>query len=193
MNTWAPIWSGIVNSSIWDEEDYVVKVFLTMLAVKDADHVVRFSAYQLGRLSRKTEKEVMSALDILSKPDKLRLEPQEYDGRRIERVSEGWMVLNGGKYKSLVQEEMRRTKQRKAQANWRAKQAGKPLPYPNSRNTKTVIRQPTPGEQAAIDAQHEKTSTEVKKLNAMQKSLQHDVEIDPAQCEQADAEAKGEL
>lgn len=122
MNTWAPLWSGIVDSSIWDEPDYVVKVFLTMLAVKDADHVVRFNAYQLGRKARKSELEVLEALRILSMPDTKRTEHQEFGGRRIRAVEDGWMVLNGEKYREKVRVEMRRARQRKAQKAYRERQ-----------------------------------------------------------------------
>ncbi len=89
MDRYAPLFSMIVESSLWDEEDYVVKVFLTMLALKDCDHVVRSNAYRLSRLARKTEKEVLSALKVLSNPDKKREEPQEFEGRRIEKVDGG--------------------------------------------------------------------------------------------------------
>lgn len=114
MDFYAPIFSKIVDSSLWDEEDYVVKVFLTMLAKKDADHVVRATAYAIGRWSRKTEKEVLEALKILSRPDKNRLEPQPYDGRRIVKLEEGWLVVNGKYYKELAQQ----VSERARKARW---------------------------------------------------------------------------
>lgn len=125
MNTWAPLWNGIVDSSIWDEPDYVVKIFLTMMALKDADHVVRLTAYQIGKRARKSESEVLDALKILSSPDKRRMEKQEFDGRRIRAVEEGWLVLNGEKYRALVQLEMRRARNRRAQAAHRARKQAK--------------------------------------------------------------------
>lgn len=136
MNTWAPLWNGIVDSSIWDEPDYVIKIFLTMMAIKDMDHVVRFSAYQIGRKSRKDEQEVLDALKILSSPDKRRKEKQQFDGRRIKAVEEGWLILNGEKYRALVSLEMKRARDRKAQKKFREKQKAaqesmaksKPLP-----------------------------------------------------------------
>lgn len=102
MNTWAPLFSKIVDSSLWCEPDYVVKVFITMLAKKDADHIVRGNAFNIASWSRKTEKEVLEALRILSSPDKRRLEPQPFDGRRIERVDDGWLVLNGQAYQDMM-------------------------------------------------------------------------------------------
>ena len=122
MNTWAPLWSGIVDSSLWDEPDYVCKVFLTMLAIKDADHVVRLSAYQLGKRARKTEVEVLDALKILSSPDTKRVEKQEFEGRRIQSVEDGWKVLNGEKFRDLVRKEAEKARNRRSQQAYRERQ-----------------------------------------------------------------------
>src|SRR5580704_18133792 len=102
MNTWAPVFSKIVDSSLWREDDYVVKVFLSMLAKKDADHVVRANAFMIGEWSKKTEKEALSALRVLASPDTNRIEPQPFDGRRIKKVDGGWLVLNGQFYEDLM-------------------------------------------------------------------------------------------
>ena len=157
MNTWTPLWSGTVESSLWDETDLVVKVFLTMLAVKDADHVVRFNAYQLARKARKTETEVLEALKVLMAPDTKRQEKQPYNGARIKAVEDGWLVLNGEKYREKVSEERRKERNRKAQANWRARQAGKPEPYPTARAVRSSGsgKAPLPGERAYVEALEE--------------------------------------
>lgn len=127
MNHWAPIWSMTVDSSLRDESDLVVKVFVTMLALKDADHIVRRNAYQLGKDARKSEAEVLEALGVLSSPDKRRIEKQEFDGRRIQKVEAGWLVLNGEKYRSMMSLEMRRARNRRAQAAYRERRQSKPL------------------------------------------------------------------
>lgn len=108
-----------MDSSIWDESDIVVKVFLTMMALKDEDHIVRLSAYQISRRAKKTECEVLDALRVLSSPDSKRLEAQEFDGRRIQMVDEGWLVLNGEKYRELVKLEMIRARNRRGQKAYR--------------------------------------------------------------------------
>lgn len=92
----------------------MVKVFLTMLAKKDADHVVRASAYIIGEWSKKTESETLDALKILSSPDKNRIEKQPFDGRRIEKVEDGWLILNGHYYEDL----MRKTNRLVYKRNW---------------------------------------------------------------------------
>lgn len=118
MNRWTPLWNMIVDSSVWEEDDATCKVFVTLLALKDPDHVVRLTAYQIGKKANKPEAEVLKALKILSSPDRRRIEPQEHEGRRIERVEDGWLVLAGQKYQEMVQEMIRQ----RQQAQWQREQ-----------------------------------------------------------------------
>jgi hypothetical protein len=160
MNRYAPLWSGIVDSSIWDEPDYVVKIFITMLAKKDLDHVVRGNAFNIARWSRKTEKEVLDALKVLAAPDKRRLEPQPFEGRRIERVEEGWLVLNGSNYVKAMQK-----------ANRNAYQAGKQREY--RANAKLSSGTPLAGEGAYVAAERRGDLAECDRL-ATPKASQED-------------------
>lgn len=120
MNTWAPLFSRIVDSSLWLEDDYVVKVFLTMMAKKDADMVVRGSAFNISQWAKKSEQETLDALKILSSPDTKRIEPQPFEGRRIERVEDGWLILNGKVYRDLMVQENERARKRRWAAEKRA-------------------------------------------------------------------------
>lgn len=107
----------------------MVKVFMTMMALKDADHIVRMNAYEIGQAARKDEVEVLEALKILSSPDRERKEAQPYEGRRIKAVEEGWLLLNGEKYRAQVALEMKRARNRRAQAAYRKRQQkDDPLP-----------------------------------------------------------------
>lgn len=141
--SWAPLWSGIVDSSIWCEPDHVRIVFVTMLALKDADHIYRGSAFQLSRRANKSETEVLDALRILASPDTRRQENQEFEGRRIEAVEEGWLILNGEKYRQLVSIEMKRARNRRSQAAFRQRQKSAPP------------SRPLPGERRYVNAQTE--------------------------------------
>jgi len=112
----------------------VVKVFLTMLAKKDGDHVLRANAFMIGEWAKKSEAEVLAALKILASPDTKRIEPQPYEGRRIQKVEDGWLILNGEYYRELVKKANRQAYQAKWQADKRAKERmiqsigkGKPL------------------------------------------------------------------
>lgn len=129
MDRWAPIFSRIVESSIWDENDMVCKVWVTLLALQDADHVVRKTIYAIARASRKTEKEALAALKVLSSPDRRREEPQEFEGRRIQKVDGGWLILNGQRYEELMRKVSRQAYQAKwAREHRAALKNGKPLP-----------------------------------------------------------------
>lgn len=121
MNTWAPLWSGIVDSSLWEEDGDTVKVFMTILATKDSDHVCRLDAYRISRKCCMDEIKVLEILKLLASPDKRRKSKQPNDGRRIKAVEDGWLVLNGELYRKMVQEEMRKASWRKAQAAARKK------------------------------------------------------------------------
>ncbi len=122
MDFYVPIFSKIVDSSLWDEEDWVVKIFLTMLAKKDGDHVVRGSAYNIACWAKKTEKEVLAALKILSSPDRKRIEKQPYEGRRIQKVPDGWLMLNGEVYKKMAQQVAERARKARWAKENRAKE-----------------------------------------------------------------------
>lgn len=124
MNSWTPLWNRIVDSSIWTEPYQVRVLFLTMLALKDRDHVVRYDAFGLARRANMKESEVMEAMKVLMAPDKKRIEPQDFDGRRVEAREDGWLILNGEKYRKLVGLTLR---ERKAinQYHYRQKQAEK--------------------------------------------------------------------
>lgn len=125
MNTWTPLFSKIVDSSLWAEDDGVVKVFLTMLALKDADMVVRYNAFALGRkcwpMDEGAEARVLEALKVLASPDTKRIEPQPNEGRRIEKVQDGWLLLNGQFYEDMMRHANRAAYQARKQREYRAR------------------------------------------------------------------------
>ncbi len=125
MNTWTPLWSKIVDSSLWMEDLHVRVLFTTMMALKDRDHVVRFSSFGLSRRANMSEELVLDGLRVLLSPDTKRSEPQEHEGRRIEKVEGGWKVLNGEVYRQMMQLEWRREYQRVKQAEYRSKDPSK--------------------------------------------------------------------
>lgn len=128
MNTWAPLWSGIVDSSLWEESGDVVKVFMTMLATKDSDHVCRLDAYRIAKKCNIDEVTALEILKVLASPDKHRKTKQDFDGRRIKAVEDGWLILNGEKYRQMVSDEMRKARLRRAQDAYRKRQAMKGTP-----------------------------------------------------------------
>ena len=113
MNHYSPLFSQIVESSLWAEPDFVCKAFVTLLAIKDSDHIARINAFGLGRKCWPTEPDkaearAIEALRVLSSPDRRRIEPQPFDGRHIEKVEDGYKILNGQHYENLAREISRR-------------------------------------------------------------------------------------
>lgn len=158
-DSWAPLWSGIVMSSLWDEDDFTIKVFLTMLAVKDADHICRVTPYELWKLTKayngkeKTQEQVLEALKVLSSPDTKRRDHQEFQGRRIKAVEDGWLVLNGEKYRQKVSDEMKKARNRRAQAAHRERaKIGKSKLLPGEGANERAIRNGATREQSEDNA-----------------------------------------
>ena len=114
------------------EEDYVSKAFITLLALKDSAQEVDTNAFRLGRRcwpampAKEAEQRAMMALKILCEPDKLRSEPQEFDGRRIEKTSTGYLILNGQKYEELMRQVSRRAYKAKKEREYRLSENYKP-------------------------------------------------------------------
>lgn len=116
-NSWSPIWQGILDSSIWEEPDHVLRVFVALLSLKGMDDVVQFDDYKLARRIHMDldMPRFLDALRILASPD-LKRPGQEFEGRRIEKVDGGWKLLNGEKYREMMKLENKRARDRRAQA-----------------------------------------------------------------------------
>lgn len=121
MKSWTPLWSTIVTSTLWSESKDVRILFVTLLALKDADGVVMGTTVGLARLANLQYEECAKALKVLEGPDKRSDTLQEFDGRRIEKVEGGWRILNHAKYREMIQTIKRREYQRQKQAEYRMK------------------------------------------------------------------------
>lgn len=120
MSQYTPLFNRIVDSSLWEEPLHVRIVFITMLTKRDRDDIVEGSAFNISRWAKVTEEEAMNALKVLSSPDKRRLEPQPFEGRRIERVpgdEPAWLILNGHVYRKILSE----MRSRESKAEWARK------------------------------------------------------------------------
>lgn len=98
MSGYSKLWSEIVTSSIWAEDDKTRIVWVTMLALKDQHGYVAASLPGLSHAARVDISDCEKALAILEAPDKYS-RSTEHEGRRIERVDGGWLVLNHLKYR----------------------------------------------------------------------------------------------
>lgn len=96
------LFTKILDSSIWLESTPTRIVWLTFIAAMDESGFVQFSAVgNVATRARVSLEEAQAAIDCLEGPDDESGDPDN-DGRRIERVPGGWMVLNANKHRSLV-------------------------------------------------------------------------------------------
>lgn len=96
------LFTKILDSSIWLQPTTTRLVWVTLLAAMDEDGFCEFAS--VGNLAHRARVDVTdcnAAVTTLEGADEDSSDP-ENDGRRIERVPGGWMVLNAKKYKSLT-------------------------------------------------------------------------------------------
>jgi hypothetical protein len=116
------LFTKILDSSIWLETDSTRIVWLTLIAAMDETGFVQFaSVANLAHRARVPEDAAVQAVQRLESPDKNSSDP-DHEGRRIERVPGGWMILNAEKYRELVTRAIAQEKTRQRVARFRAKQ-----------------------------------------------------------------------
>lgn len=113
------LFSSILDSSIWLEPNPTRIVWITLLATMDEDGFCRFAKIEnLRARARVSMPEAEKAISALEDPDGEAGE-QDFDGRRIERVPGGWLVLNAAKYRDLVTRAVNREQTRQRVSRYR--------------------------------------------------------------------------
>lgn len=108
----------IVNSSIWNLSSDIRIVWITMLAIKDADGYVRGDARTIARLANVSLAACEEALQCFQSPDPSSHTPDN-DGKRIAPAAGGWIVLNHEKYRELGMSESKKQYWREQKAKRR--------------------------------------------------------------------------
>lgn len=101
MNSYTKLFSSIIASTIWREDNATRLVWITMLAMRNRHQVVEASLPGLADLARVPIGDCERAIANLSSPDKYS-RTKDHDGRRIKEVDGGWLILNGEKYQKLM-------------------------------------------------------------------------------------------
>jgi hypothetical protein len=120
METWTPLFSNIVRSTVWGEAPHVKIVWITILALKDRRGFVEGSVPGLARMAVVSIGECKQALEKLEGPDE-ESKNQEHEGRRIKSVEGGWMVLGHERYQKLMREVSTKIGNAKRQRAYRAR------------------------------------------------------------------------
>lgn len=99
MSGFTKLWGEILTSSIWSQDDKTRIVWITILAMKDSEGMVKASLSGIAHMARVPVPDCEKALVILTDPDPDSRSP-EMEGRRITRVDGGFKVVNSSKYRS---------------------------------------------------------------------------------------------
>jgi hypothetical protein len=101
MGGFTKLFSSIVLSSIWSEDDKTRLVWITLLALSNADGYVSASLPGLASTARVSIPDCECALQKLAAPDPYSRN-KDHEGRRIEAVDGGWLILNYRLYRDRV-------------------------------------------------------------------------------------------
>ena len=101
MHSYTKLFSSIITSTIWMEDDKTRILWITLLAMADQHGEVYSSIPGLARVAGMTVGEAVAALEKLLGPDEYSRTP-DYEGRRIAPIDGGWEILNHGKYRLLA-------------------------------------------------------------------------------------------
>jgi hypothetical protein len=112
------LFSSIIASTIWREDDKTRLVWITMLAMKNERHMVEASLPGLADMARVTITECEKAIKKLESKDGYSRN-QDNGGRRIERVQGGWKILNGEYYRAQMSADDRREYQKNYHREYR--------------------------------------------------------------------------
>lgn len=118
MDTYCKVFASIIGSTIWNEPHETVRLWITLLVLKDQHGIVEASIPGLANYARISLEQCEKALEAFQQPDKYS-RTKEHEGRRIEAIDGGWRILNHLKYRERTSVAERREQMKKASARYR--------------------------------------------------------------------------
>ena len=112
--------SRIIASTIWQEDDQTLRLWIAMLALADKTGYVGASIPGLASLARIPLEKCEEALTKFLGPDKYSRN-QDNEGRRIEVADRGWNILSYEAIRNTRDTESRREYETERKRKYRAK------------------------------------------------------------------------
>ncbi|HTD17860.1 MAG TPA: hypothetical protein VK673_21935 [Chthoniobacterales bacterium] len=117
------LFQKILASSIWNEDDKTRLVWVTMLALRNDRNKVEASVGGLAHQARVSVEDCQRALVKLENED-----PDDssgiLNGRRVEKVQGGWIIINAEAYKHAQDEDEVRAYHAAYMREWRKRKKG---------------------------------------------------------------------
>lgn len=95
------LFSSIVTSTIWQEDDKTRIVWITMLALSNRYGEVGASIPGLAMAANVSIEDCQKSLEKLKSPDPYS-RSKEHEGRRVKEVEGGFLILNYGHYREKM-------------------------------------------------------------------------------------------
>lgn len=114
------LFSSIVTSTIWTEDDRTRIVWITMLACADKNGELQASIPGLARIAGVPVEDCRVAIAKFLAPDP-DSRTKDDEGRRIEEIDGGWSLLNFRKYREMASKEDTQASEAARKARYRAK------------------------------------------------------------------------
>lgn len=118
------LWSQILESTIWQEPNDMLVLWIAILALKDKDHLVLASIPGLAQRAKISNELCEQYMEKLQQPDHYS-QNQANEGRRLQKVPGGWLVLNGAYYQEFMRAEQRKEAVANAMKRYRGKKKAK--------------------------------------------------------------------
>jgi hypothetical protein len=113
--------SGIIQSSLWEEDDATRIVWITLLALADANGMVRAAVPAIASLSRVSLKKCIAAIEKFKAPDPYSRTKLEEGRRVLELEDGGFFLVTHEEYRNRRDPEVRLAQVREAVARHRSK------------------------------------------------------------------------
>lgn len=126
MTGYTKLAASILHSSIWSEDDRTRIVWITMLAMANQHGEIMASIPGVARAAGVPLEDAKRALDRFLAPDPYSRTPDK-EGRRIEVIEGGWVLVNHAKYRAAFSKEDQKAKTAERVARHRAKAKGEPV------------------------------------------------------------------
>jgi hypothetical protein len=168
------LFTKILDSSIWLESVHTRLVWLTLIAAMDEDGFCPFAAVgNLAARARVPLQACQKAIDVLEGPDRESGNPAN-DGRRIERVPGGWVVLNAQAHRDMVTRAVVQTQTRERVRKHRANKAGNaPVTVSNEKLTLSEAVSEADTETETVKNVDQDHRTDVRKSHKVLVKLAH--------------------
>jgi hypothetical protein len=116
--SYTKLFSSIVTSTIWTEDDKTRIVWITMLALADKNGEVQASIPGLARIAGVSVSDCETAIGKFLSPDPYSRTTDD-EGRRIEPIEGGWVLINHAKYREMASRDEQREAETKRKRRYR--------------------------------------------------------------------------